>query len=176
MKKVILQVLVVLVGLSGLNAGIFSSCKKSLVEKALKGKISVKDKDAIRKCVNDKMAQENPNFTQALVKACDSAKFKRDFKKQCEVARKVDNPDEEDSSGGDSSSGKSSTSSDGDNHDSSSGDKTCTCICQTAPQMAAPSAYQGYAPQPSYDPYGGYQQQPGMQQYQQQYQQPGYGY
>lgn len=176
MRKILLQALVILVGLSGLNAGIFSGCTKSLVEKVKKPKASVKDKNALRKCVNPKMAQENPNFTQALVKACDSAKFKNDFKKQCEEARKIDNPDEEDSSGSDSSSSKSSSndggSSDGDSQNSSSsGGTTCTCICPGAQA-------QGYAPQPSYDPYGGYQAQ-GMgyqQQGIQQYPQPVYGY
>lgn len=174
MKKVILQILVVLVGLSGLKAGMFSNCTKSLVGKVQKPNASVTDQTKFRKCVNPKMAQENPNFTQALIKACDSASFKKKFSKQCVEARKAENPDEEDHSSDDSSSNSSGSNggSSSDSQDSSSsGGTTCTCICPGAQA-------QGYAPQPQpgYDPYGGYQQQQMMQQYPQQYPQPGYGY
>ena len=175
MKKVLLQALVVLWGLGGLHA--LFDCPKSLVEKAGKAKATIKDKAALRKCVTPDMETKNPNFTEALVKACDGSKFKKAFSKQCAIAAKAADPDGSDSSSGgasddDGSSSKSGGSSNnggnnsGGGQDSSSGGTTCTCIC---PGSQAPA---GYAPQPpAYDPYG--QQQ---QQQQQQYQQPGYGY
>lgn len=182
MKKILLQVFIVLVGLGGLNAGLFSGCKASLVKDAAKtGVIPIKTKTALNKCITDpKLAADNPNFVAALDHTCTTdEKFKTKFSKACGLAAKAagGEEEEEDTSSkghaGKGKSGKGSGNHSSEEHDhESSSEKTCTCICQTpAPQAPAPQAQMYSQPQPAYDPYYGQQQQ-----YQQQYQQQQYGY
>lgn len=184
MRKTLLQVFIVLVGLGGLNAGLFSGCKASLVKDAAKnGVVPIKTKTALNKCITDpKLAADNPNFVATLEHTCTTdEKFKAKFSKACRLAAKAaggGDEEEEEAAPSKGRAGKGDSGKDGgsqssrENDQEGSSEKTCTCICQMpAPQAPVPQAQVYSQPQPTYDPYYGQQQQ-----YQQQYQQPQYGY
>ena len=93
MKKVLLQALMILVGIGGLNA---FGCSASLVKDvSKKGKVvPIKTREAFKKCVGTdpaKLAIKNPNFTAELDHTCTSdPAFKKKFKAQCAIAAKAD--------------------------------------------------------------------------------------